>query len=106
MSATRKPVEPTEQQLLLALRQLRRPEWPQSLEACLAHVIAGPCIRGLAGNLARATPTPGRSVLRRPAVLPDPPPAPAGVPARKRYPGPTFDARRAAANDLDDDHND
>jgi hypothetical protein len=98
------------EQLALAWRHMRRPAtWPPTLELCLEHAVYGPialpCLRALARRLGRASPTPGRMPQRAPRPLPEPPP----VPARPAWRGPTFDARRAAANDrddLDDDRND
>lgn len=36
----------TDEQLHLAWRHLRRPGWPDTLEATLAHPLRGPCVRG------------------------------------------------------------
>jgi hypothetical protein len=109
MFPSRKHVEPTAEQLQMALRQLRRPFWPEGLDACLAHPIYGPCIRGLARTLARAKPT---VAAARPACAPAAtvPPTPSQAEVRRPRQGfkPAqamlpFDARRAAANDFDRD---
>ena len=86
MNARRKPAPPpTDEQLRLAIRQMRRPHWPSSDEDVLDHPVYGKCVRALARNLSRA-PFAGKPV---------PAPAP-------RMPRLTFDPRRAAANDRDD----
>lgn len=84
--SARAKAPPTEAQLRLAIRQMRRPHWPAADDAVLAHPVYGPCVRALARNLSRA-PFAGRPV-------PAPPPM--------RLPRMTFDARSAAANDRDD----
>lgn len=99
------PVTP--EQLHLAFRQLRRPHWPDDLDAALADRVYGPCIRGLAHRLGRRQlGTPPTSAPPR-AALPDPnqrdPHAAARIAARRRLPHLTHDPRRAAANDLFDD---
>lgn len=89
MAARRKPAPPpTNEQLRLAIRHMRRPHWPASDEAVLAHPVYGPCVRALARNLSRA-PFNGRIPPRRAAQA-------------QRLPRLTFDPRRAAANDRDE----
>ncbi|HOW47343.1 MAG TPA: hypothetical protein PLB26_06780 [Rubrivivax sp.] len=95
--------EPSEEQLRLAFRQLRRgPHWPATLELAMAHPVYSVAVRAVAINLHRGG-------LPLPAVPPawrrseaSVPPTPAAPPQR-RTAKPTFDARRAAANDLDDE---
>lgn len=93
-------VEPTEEQLRLAFRQMRRPNWPDTFEAAMQSHTLAVCIRGRARNLARA-PVCGPTSAPAPAPPPRPTPAPA-LPRR----APSFDARRAAANDFDHDDDD
>lgn len=88
--------EPTQEHLLLAVRQSWRPNWPgfpDDPQACIDHPFYGPCMRILARRLGRKQPT------SRPAPPTPPSPATAG---RWHMPPGAFDARRAAANDRDD----
>jgi hypothetical protein len=114
MSASRHPVDPTDEQLRLAVRQLRRPNWPAELQDCLDHAIYGPCIRGLARTMARAKPTVPQLDARRvpsAATVPATPtqadiqarPRPGFKSAKTAQASQPFDARRAAANDIDRD---
>ena len=98
--------EPTPEQLALALRQLWRPGWPADLAAALAHPVYSICVRGLARNLSRppmrADPPPRLGTLHQV------PPTPTEPPVRKQHgrwfpKAGAFDAKRAAANDRDDD---
>jgi hypothetical protein len=106
MSAAPKPPPPeltpelTPEQLRLAYRQLQRPHWPTTLEEALAHPLHGNCIRGLARSLSR--PAWHERHPPRPQAPPVPP-TPTEPPARRALPRLTFDPRRAAANDRDDD---
>lgn len=89
----------TDEQLQLAFRHQRRPHWPTSLQAALAHPIYGPAIRGLARCLSRqplVRPLPAHhtSVRRLASTVP---PTPAQAPARQRLRG-----KCAAANDRED----
>lgn len=98
--------EPSAEQLQLAYRHMARPGWPNSLDAALAHRVYGPCIRGLARNLRRgawrAGPAPG---LHNPLASVPPTPAAPRMPSPPHKPKaaktPHWDAKRAAANDLD-----
>ena len=90
MKASRNVPEPTEAQLQMAYRELRTPVWPDTLQATLAHPVYGTCLRQAARHRHRASP----------CAAPQP-----TTPARQARPYalPTYDARRAAANDRDDD---
>ena len=99
--------EPTQAQLLLAVRQLWRPHWPgfpHDPQACIDHPVYGKCVRGQAFTLGRA-PMQARPVPQL-GTLHTAPPTPPGLPARTagrwQLPPDAFDARRAAANDRDD----
>jgi hypothetical protein len=122
MAAQRKaPLAPTTEQLELALRQLWRPGYPRTLAEALDHPTFGTCVKGLAGNLARAQPPAARAHRLPMAPVP---PTPTEEPARTRrrpvgslasceaqaqlgtwkrlkHPG-WIDRKRAAANDFDD----
>lgn len=93
--------EPTQALLLQAVYASWRPHWPgypHNPQACLDHPVYGPCMRTLARRLALKL---ARGLLpTRPA--PAAPSAPAIAP-RWHIPTGAFDARRAAANDRDDD---
>lgn len=109
----------TDEQLRMALRHLWRPGWPEDLQAVLAHPVRGPCVRGLARSLGRAAPTVGTPPQRQGNALAWVPPTPQVPPRPQRLrtgPGSdspdtlgawprrrAFDARRAAANDFDED---
>lgn len=91
--------QPTPAQYAQAFDVLRRrPRCPRTVEAALAHPVYGLCLRALAKKLAceqrPAAPPRSASPARR-TVLPFPP--------RRAAPAHTFDARKAAANDKDDD---
>lgn len=118
---------PTQEQLQMAFRHLARPGWPTLLADALAHRIYGTAIRGLARNFGRrglGSPRPAHSLPRPPA-----PPTPSVPPTQcSRHPlskatGPItelgawpthpshrrtattagrFDAKKAAANDMDE----
>lgn len=78
----------TQDQLQRGLDRLldrRRQAWPRDLQQALADPTVAPLVRGMARCLARQQPR-----------------APAATKTPRRWRGPTFDARRAAANDLDD----
>lgn len=86
--------EPTQAQLLLAVRQLWRPHWPgfpHDPQACIDHPVYGKCVRGQAFTLGRLQ-----------AAAPTPPSQPPRAVGRWHLPAGAFDARRAAANDRDD----
>lgn len=107
MPAHRAPEAPlTDEQLRLAYRQLRRPGWPDTLDAALADPLRAPLIRGLARSLSRvgmdrsggAAPVP-----QPPAPAPEavqasarPPAAPAPAPAPARRPATRADTPSAA----------
>lgn len=102
---------PTPAQLQIAFRELYRPDnprCPDSVEAMLASDTWSIALIGVARNRARAPsiaqcPAP----QRLPHAAPVPPtPAHPPAPQRARLRGPTFDARRLAANDIDDDDDD
>lgn len=91
----RPPPPPSQQQLQAALQRLQnRPGCPLTLEAALQHPVYGICVRGLARTL---QPTPA-GIAGTPSTA-----APA---AKQRkpwaWPAGAFDARAAAANDLQD----
>lgn len=97
--------EPTRAQLLLAYRELRNHLWPDTLEATLTHPTFGLCLRQAARHRHRANPCAQRRVVLGAAhIVPPtqaaPPPTTAG---RRIYALPTYDAKRAAANDRSDD---
>lgn len=111
---TRRAESPvTPEQLALAWRHMRRPaSWPGTLDAAMQDPRCAPCITGYARSMARA---PFRTPDARPAhSLPAAPvpPTPTRPPNRQqdrsaanataRRHGPTWDARKAAANDLED----
>ena len=97
-AARRAEPELTEEQLRLGLRQLWRPGWPNELAAVLAHPVRGPAVRGMARQLSRQLANAGRRAAPVRATPPVPP-----TPLHYRRPRWTFDAKRAAANDLGDD---
>jgi hypothetical protein len=99
----------TREQLQLSYRHLCRPGWPDTLEGALAQPIAAAAIKGLARQLDRAPFSAGSRDVPRAFARPVGPPLPATPtqpprlkPATKASWQPTFDARRAAANDRDD----
>jgi hypothetical protein len=92
--------EPTREQLALAFRQISRPGWPASLDDALARPHFAAALRGIAVNLRRASACPAP---RRPGPASAPPAPPVQADPRQRMATPTrFDAKRAAANDIDD----
>lgn len=95
----REPVPPpTAEQLALAFRQVRRPHWPDTLEQALQVPVHACLIRLHASRLGRASVcTPARKAAAMPPAAPHA--APALPPLRPAQ----WDARRAAANDLDDE---
>jgi hypothetical protein len=104
--------EPTPEQLHLAFRHLRRPGWPATVEEALRDHVRAVCIRGLAKSMSR--PQFGgqqRTAPRTPVGAPPVPPTPTQPPLRRQAAlvapsqrgGKRFDAKRAAANDRDDD---
>lgn len=73
---------PTEEQMMLAYRQLARPHlWPPFLEAC-QHRVFGPCLRAMARRLNRPawTAHPVAPGLPRGGVVPPDPPPPGTSP--------------------------
>jgi hypothetical protein len=86
---TRSPDDP---HMAAAYNQLRRPDWPE-LHAAVAEPVRGALIRAMAGAIAR------KQATRRPAPAAAPTTAPASL-----SPMPAWDAKRAAAGDLDHDH--
>lgn len=90
----------------MAYRELRTPVWPDTLQATLAHPTFGKCLRQAAMHRRRASPcVPQRVPMGAASIVP---PTPTEPPARPHRPGrgygtPTFDARKAAANDHDTD---
>lgn len=83
--------EPSCEQLQIALRHLRRPGWPTTLEDVLHSPIYGPLVRILARRMNRPS-----WMKRGSSELPD-----AEVPATTYAPLPrlNFDPRSLAAND-------
>jgi hypothetical protein len=55
-----RPAPVTAEQLRMAFRHVRRPGWPATLEAALAHPVYRVCLHGIARNLnrCRAAPLP------------------------------------------------
>lgn len=98
--------EPSRQQQELAYRQLRSPNWPDTLDAALAHHSYAVCINAVARRLSRANVCAGGRPPRvgQPDAFVPPTPTQPPVARRMRLPNLTgrFDARRAAANDFDD----
>jgi hypothetical protein len=88
---TPRPAPPTTEQQAMAYRQLRRPGWPDTLEAALARPAYATAINGLARNLHRGG--------VRPAAPATPRAPAAAVPARRVLW--TFDHKKAACNDRD-----
>jgi hypothetical protein len=82
---------PTDEQLRLAFRQVRRPGWPSTLEEALARPVYALAIQGIARCLGRAAPTTGTRAYTH--TTPPAPPA--------RHKPAAFDRKRAAANDRD-----
>lgn len=107
--------ELTREQLLLAYRQLKRPDWPHTLEEAMADSVRAGCIKGMARCLSRAKFGGGqqRTAPRTLPGAPPVPPTPTHLPKprgkaqdggpRLRPMSQRFDAKRAAANDRDDD---
>lgn len=97
---TPRDVQPTEQQLQRAWDQLAASSrrCPGTLESCLASSTWSICLHAMAKRLALRE-------LQQPVPVPAPRAAaahhPQSLPALR--PLPTFDARRAAAGDRDDD---
>jgi hypothetical protein len=92
------------EQLVLAYRHLARPGWPQTLDAALAHHTYGTCLRGLARNLRRGAWRPDAAPgVHNPAASVPPTPATPPLQACRAKAGqrPSWDGKRAAANDLD-----
>lgn len=96
-------VVPTAAHLERALRQLHGHGWPLSVAECLDHDVYGPCLRVRARQIARAELLPKRAPTPSPQPVHPPAPRPASPPPPARH---WFDARKAAANDLDDDRDD
>ena len=89
-------VQPTAAHMRRALVNLRQPSWPRSDEDALANPIISACVRQAALGYAR-----DEAAGRTPAHLTGQRPARHTAWARTR--AQAFDARRAAANDLEDD---
>jgi hypothetical protein len=100
----------TQDQLQLAYRQLYRPGWPATLEDVLADPLRGNLVRGMARSLSRAAfrmPLASHGLPTAPV-----PPTPTAPPPKQgqwlatggrwRNSQAPFDARKAAANDLED----
>ncbi len=101
--------ELTTEQLEMARRHLARPGWPATLEETMRDPARAGCIRGLARSFSRGgTATEPRYVPPTPQHAPPVPPTPTEPPTRKqahlapKRTAARFDARKAAANDLDD----
>lgn len=110
-----------EERLRLALRHLRRPGWPSTLEACMAKPHYALALRALAQMLNRGgQPLPARPPHALPKGLPVPgvpaQPLPPGAPAHLLHKAPAWallppasvargaaDRKRLAANDIDTD---
>jgi hypothetical protein len=100
----------THDQLQTAYRELYRPGWPATLEAVLLDPLRGNLVRGMARSRSRAAfrlPPTHHTLPTAPVpATPTEPPRKQGqwLPAggRWRNSQPTFDARKAAANDLED----
>jgi hypothetical protein len=88
----------TPEQLQMAYRQLWRPHWPATLEACLRHPLHSRCIRLQARLLSR----PGATAANRPTphntaarLVP--------LKATNQQAPQAVDFKRLAGNDRDDD---
>lgn len=93
--------ELTTEQLEMARRHLARPGWPPTLEMTLADPLRAPLVRGLARSFSRGGMSSGpRWVPPTPHHAP-PVPVTQTEPPKPRL-APRFDARKAAANDLQD----
>ena len=96
--------EPTQEQIELAWRQMRRPaSWPGTLQAALRDRTRAICIKGYARSLARSLGRPAfnsYAAARHSRPSGPVPPTPTEPPVRRTKP-PPFDARKAAANDFD-----
>lgn len=93
-------VEPTRDHLLRAFACLHSDSWPGTLDAALSDPYCSRLLHGKAVSLARADLAPPPQVpalFQAPVVTRPPAPLPAAPQARP------FDARRAAANDFDDE---
>lgn len=80
--------------------------WPVTLDEALQVLHLRVCLSGIARNLARADPVPGEQRAALPPPVQRTRPAPAVAPTaphRTRPQRDLFDARRAAANDRDED---
>lgn len=102
MAATVSP-----EQMQLAWRHARRLHWPATLEAALQVPHYAICLTGIARNLSRAPWPHGAPQAPAMAAVPPTPaaPPPAAPSNTRRVAGHrgSFDARRAAANDFDED---
>ena len=95
-------VVPTRVQLERAFARMRLTSWPATLEEALADHKIERLLLGLAVNIARQEmqhAQPLRPLLRNPR----PPYAVRTGRPQCAQPGPTFDPKKAAANDRDDD---
>lgn len=75
---------------------MQRPGWPATLDEALAHPLYSRLLR--LGALAHAV------TGRPPRATPPKAATPHQPPSLPRQPAPAWDARRAAANDLEPDH--
>lgn len=87
--------DPPRELLQRAFNSARNSRWPATLDEALQVQHLRVCLSGIARNLARAAPVPVIAQPPRPA----PATAPAPLPRQRNL----FDARRAAANDRDED---
>lgn len=84
----------TEELLGQAMRRLQRPGWPATLPEVLADPLRAPIVRGLARSLQRQ-----QTMRAVQGSVPAPRHAPTTAVRPQR---PTFDPKKAAANDRDD----
>lgn len=88
---------PTQELLAMAYRHLARPGWPATLADALAHRSYGTAVRGLARNFGRRSKGAAASNTgAQPASATHHPTRRTATTAGK------FDAKKAAANDMDD----
>ena len=88
----------TTEQLQHAWLARRRPDWPPTFEAAMADELLSRLVRLEAAARQRAQRRAEHKPLPAWMTVNHPP-----APAPPHRASPTFDARRAAANDLDDD---
>ena len=100
------PAEPSRELQQVAFNRAHTERWPATLDEALAIPHLRICINGIARNLQRADWAPGEQRTPRAAPVVPPLAPPAAAPAWPTKPRPhrdLFDARRAAANDRDED---